>query len=92
MMPLLDILQHTCSKYNYDYIYTTTNTISLNSNNTSLAMVDEVFHDDTHSDSLTLCLTSNNTFNQSQAPEGHDGGLKWVKLELIKQVSMLEYC
>ncbi|KAG1810500.1 hypothetical protein EV424DRAFT_1349888 [Suillus variegatus] len=58
-------------------------------NNTSLAMVDEVFHDDTHSDSLTLCLTSNNTFNQSQAPEGHDGGLKWVKLELIKQVTQL---
>ncbi|KAG1897302.1 uncharacterized protein F5891DRAFT_1192000 [Suillus fuscotomentosus] len=58
-------------------------------NNTSLATVDEVFHDDTHSDSLTPRSTSNNGREQSQAPEGRDDGLKWVKLELIKQVAQL---
>lgn len=91
-MPSSDILKHTYSKYEYDYIYATTDAVSPNSNSTSLAAVDEVFHDDTHSDSLTPRSTLNNGRDQSQAPEGRDDGLKWIKLELIKQVGTLERC
>ncbi|KAG1840054.1 hypothetical protein F4604DRAFT_1690916 [Suillus subluteus] len=58
-------------------------------NISSLAAVDEVFHDDAHSDPLTPHSTPNDGRDQSQAPEGWDDGLKWVKLELIKQVAQL---
>ncbi|KAG1843040.1 hypothetical protein F4604DRAFT_1689634 [Suillus subluteus] len=58
-------------------------------NISSLAAVDEVFHDDAHSNPLTPHSTSNDGRDQSQAPEGRDDGLKWVKLELIKQVAQL---
>ncbi|KAG1821274.1 hypothetical protein DFJ58DRAFT_739232 [Suillus subalutaceus] len=58
-------------------------------NSTSLAEVDEAFHDDTCSDLLTPHSPPNNGRDQSQAPEGRDDALKWVKLELIKQVAQL---
>ncbi|KAG1861224.1 hypothetical protein F4604DRAFT_1684050 [Suillus subluteus] len=58
-------------------------------NISSLAAVDEVFHDNAHSDPLTPHSTPNDGHDQSQAPEGWDDGLKWVKLELIKQVAQL---
>ncbi|KAG1779251.1 hypothetical protein EV702DRAFT_1195228 [Suillus placidus] len=53
-------------------------------NSTSLAAVDEAFDDGTHNAPSTPNSTSNN-----EAPEGRDDALKWVKLELIKQVAQL---
>lgn len=50
-----------------------------------MAAVDEAFDDGTHNAPSTPNSTSNN-----EAPEGRDDGLKWVKLELIKQVGMLQ--
>jgi hypothetical protein len=89
-MPSSGILKHTCSKYDCIYLDATTDTTSSNSNSTSLAEVDEAFHDDTCSDLLTPHSPPNNGRDQSQAPEGRDDALKWVKLELIKQVGMSE--
>ncbi|KAG1777168.1 hypothetical protein EV702DRAFT_1197489 [Suillus placidus] len=53
-------------------------------NSTSLAAVDEAFNDGTHNAPSTPNSTLNN-----EAPEGRDDALKWVKLELIKQVAQL---
>ncbi|KAG2157709.1 uncharacterized protein EDB93DRAFT_1246765 [Suillus bovinus] len=58
-------------------------------NRTSLAAVDEAFDDGTHNAPSTPNSTSNNNHDRSQTPEGRDDGLKWVKLELIKQVAQL---
>jgi hypothetical protein len=65
------------------------------SNTTSLAAVDEAFNDGTRNDGTrndpsTPNSTLNHDRDQSQAPEGRDDGLKWIKLELIRQVGMLE--
>ncbi|KAG2744019.1 hypothetical protein P692DRAFT_20654448, partial [Suillus brevipes Sb2] len=58
-------------------------------NTTSLAAVDEAFNDGTRNDPSTPNSTLNHDRDQSQAPEGRDDGLKWIKLELIRQVAQL---
>lgn len=62
-----------------------------NSNSTSLNAVDDAFNDGTRNDPSTPNSTPNHDRDQSQAPEGRDDGLKWIKLELIRQVGTLEH-
>ncbi|KAG2094827.1 uncharacterized protein F5147DRAFT_778854 [Suillus discolor] len=58
-------------------------------NSTSLTAVDDAFNDGTHNDPSTPNSTLNHDRDQSQAPEGWDDSLKWIKLELIRQVAQL---
>ncbi|KAG1840034.1 hypothetical protein C8R48DRAFT_679693, partial [Suillus tomentosus] len=58
-------------------------------NSTSLTAVDDAFNDGTRNDPSTPNSTLNHDRDQSQAPEGRDDGLKWIKLELIRQVAQL---